>query len=56
MSVGGLDENFFCYVEDVDLGFRLRVMGHRCLLILNAVVHHIGSATTGGQRKLGWAI
>jgi len=51
MSVGGFDEDFFCYVEDVDLGFRLRLMGHRCLLVPNAVVHHIGSATTGVQRS-----
>ena len=51
MSVGGFDEDFFCYVEDVDLGFRLRLMGHRCLLVPGAVVHHIGSATTGGQQS-----
>lgn len=51
ISVGGFDEDFFCYVEDVDLGFRLRLMGHRCLLVPEAVVHHIGSATSGGQQS-----
>jgi len=51
MSVDGFDEDFFCYVEDVDLGFRLRLMGCRCLLVPRAVVHHIGSATTGGQQS-----
>ena len=51
ISVGGFDEDFFCYIEDVDLGFRLRLMGHRCLLVPSAVVHHIGSATTGGRRS-----
>ena len=51
MSAGGFDEDFFCYVEDVDLGFRLRLMGHRCLLVPSAVVYHIGSATTGGQQS-----
>jgi len=50
-SVGGFDEDFFCYVEDVDLGFHLRLMGHRCLLVPDAVAHHIGSATTGGQQS-----
>jgi len=51
MAVGGFDEDFFCYIEDVDLGFRLRLAGHRCLLVPSAVVRHIGSATTGGQRS-----
>jgi GT2 family glycosyltransferase len=51
IAVEGFDEDFFCYVEDVDLGFRLRLMGHRCLLVPSAVVHHMGSATTGGQRS-----
>ena len=50
ISVCGFDENFFCYIEDVDLGFRLRLMGHRCLLWPAAVVHHMGSATSGGQQ------
>jgi GT2 family glycosyltransferase len=51
ISVGGFDEDFFCYFEDVDLGFRLRLLGHRCLLVTNAIVHHIGSATSGGKRS-----
>ncbi len=51
ISVGGFDEDFFCYIEDVDLGFRLRLMGYRCLLVPSAIVHHIGSATSGGQQS-----
>lgn len=51
MSVGGFDEDFFCYMEDIDLGFRLRLMGHRCLLVPNAVVHHIGSTISGGRHS-----
>lgn len=50
-TVGGFDEDFFCYIEDVDLGFRLRLMGYRCLLVPSAIVHHIGSATSGGQQS-----
>jgi N-acetylglucosaminyl-diphospho-decaprenol L-rhamnosyltransferase len=46
-SVGGFDETFFCYVEDVDLGFRMRLAGARCLQLRRAVVRHHGSATTG---------
>ena len=51
VSVGGFDEDFFCYVEDVDLGFRLRLMGHKAMYVPDAVVHHVGSATTGGQNS-----
>ncbi|EGV49786.1 glycosyltransferase family 2 protein [endosymbiont of Riftia pachyptila] len=49
--VGLFDEDFFCYVEDVDLGFRFRLAGYRCMLVPDAVAHHVGSATTGGERS-----
>ena len=51
MSLGGLDEDFFCYFEDVDLGFRLHLAGYRCLLVPTAVVHHLGSGSTGGAHN-----
>lgn len=51
IEIGGFDEDFFCYVEDVDVGFRLRLAGYRAIYVPNAVVRHIGSATTGGHRS-----
>ena len=63
LEAGGFDENFFCYAEDVDLGFRLRLRGHRCWYVADSIVHHVGSATTGkrsdfavyhGHRNLVW--
>jgi GT2 family glycosyltransferase len=51
MSVGGFDDDYLCYFEDVDLGFRLRLFGHRCLLVPDAVVYHVGAAATGGQNS-----
>ena len=51
LEVGGFDEDFFCYVEDVDLGFRLRLAGYRCLYVPSSVAHHVGSGTTGGQHS-----
>lgn len=50
-SAGDFDEDFFCYFEDVDLGFRLRLAGHRCLLVPEALTFHVGSASTGGRRS-----
>jgi GT2 family glycosyltransferase len=49
LGVGGFDERFFCYYEDTDLGFRLRLAGHRCQYVPTAVVHHVGSATAGRE-------
>lgn len=63
LAVGGFDEDFFCYNEDVDLGFRLRLAGHRALSVPESLVLHHGSATTSvrsdfavyhGHRNLVW--
>lgn len=43
----GFDEQFFCYCEDVDLGFRLRLMGENCIFLNKAAVDHKGSGVTG---------
>jgi GT2 family glycosyltransferase len=46
-AAGGFDESFFCYFEDTDLAFRLRLMGHRCWYEPSSVARHVGSSTTG---------
>ncbi len=48
LAVGGFDEAFFCYMEDVDLGARLQLAGYTVGFAPRAVVHHLGSATSGG--------
>jgi len=65
LEAGGFDEDFFCYFEDVDLGFRLRLLGHKAMLVPQAVVYHLGAGTSDGrhgefavyhgQRNLVWA-
>jgi GT2 family glycosyltransferase len=64
LDAGGFNEDFTSYHEDVDLGFRLRLQGHRCLYVPSAVVKHIGSASYGvqsdsqvyhGHRNLVWS-
>ncbi len=51
LDVGGFDEDYFCYSEDVDLGFRLRLASYRCLYVPSSVAQHVGSGTTGGQHS-----
>jgi GT2 family glycosyltransferase len=51
LELGGFDERFFCYCEDVDLGYRLRLRGEPVLLAPHAIVRHEGSAATGGRRS-----
>ena len=45
--IGLLDESFFAYGEDVDLGLRARWAGWTCFYIPTAVVYHKYSITTG---------
>ena len=63
MELGGFDDDFFCYLEDIDLGFRLNLLGHHCLYVEEATVFHRGSGTTGfrsefstyhGHRNMLW--
>jgi GT2 family glycosyltransferase len=51
LQMGGMDERLFCYCEDVDLGYRLRLAGEPTLLVPDAVVRHVGSASSGGRRS-----
>lgn len=50
-ALGGFDERLFCYCEDVDLGYRMRLVGEPTLVIPDAVVRHVGSASSGGPRS-----
>lgn len=44
-EIGLFDEEFFAYLEDVDLAWRGRLAGWRCLYVPSAVVLHVHSAT-----------
>lgn len=45
-ALGGFDESFFAYYEDVDLGFRARNAGYECWYAPRAVVRHVGGVTS----------
>jgi GT2 family glycosyltransferase len=51
IEANGFDEDFFCYVEDVDLGFRLRLLGYHCLYLPDSMAYHVGYASVGGQHS-----
>ena len=63
LNVGGFDESYFCYNEDTDIAFRMRLRGATCLHLDDCEVRHAGSAVTGkesdftiyhGHRNLVW--
>lgn len=50
-ELGMFDDNFFAYMEDVDLAIRSRINGYHNLLCPQAIVYHIGSATSGSRHN-----
>ena len=41
LDAGGFDPHFWAYFEDVDLGWRLWLLGHKVVYAPNAVVQHM---------------
>jgi GT2 family glycosyltransferase len=46
-EVEGFDEDFFAYLDDVDLALRAQILGYRGIYVPEAVAYHLGSATLG---------
>jgi len=47
--IGFFDELHFAYLEDVDIGYRARIMGYKNRYTPEAIVYHAGSGTTGSR-------
>lgn len=47
LRLGGYDERFFCYHEDVDLGYRMRLAGGLCVQSSRAIIDHVSSGISG---------
>ena len=48
-QIGYFNELHFSYLEDVDVGYRARIMGYVNRYTPKAVVYHAGSGSTGGR-------
>lgn len=46
-EIGLFDEVHFAYLEDIDVAYRAKIAGYRNYYIPEAVVRHVGSATSG---------
>lgn len=55
-AVGGFDESYFSHMEDVDLGFRLRLAGHRCIQLADARVDHLGGASSPSAHAVNFGM
>jgi len=62
-EIGLFDEDFFLYMEDVDLAMRGQLAGWKCLFVPEAVVYHYHGGTAGvmsdlvvyhGNRNILW--
>ena len=48
-TVGLFDKEHFCYLEDVDLGYRARLKGYANVMEPTAIVYHVGSGSSGSR-------
>jgi GT2 family glycosyltransferase len=46
-EIGLFDEHHFAYGDDIDIGFRARLAGWKCLFVPTSIVYHMYSMTTG---------
>lgn len=44
-QVGGFDDDYFAHMEEIDLCWRLKNMGHRVYVQPRSVVYHVGGGT-----------
>ena len=49
-KIGEFDSDYFAGYEDVDLGWRIRLLGKKVVFVPKSVVYHIGRAST---KKMG---
>ena len=48
-EIGLFDDNFFAYVEDIDLAYRSQIYGYKNYFCPDSIVYHYGSGTSGSR-------
>ena len=51
LKAGGFDEDFFAYYEDVDFGWRLRILGYKVIRSPQAICYHRHQGTSSKFHK-----
>lgn len=51
-KVGGYDEKYFLYKDDLDFCWRVRLLGFRVVTDLNSQIHHVSGVVVGGKTIL----
>ena len=51
-KTGLFDEEHFAYLEDLDIGYRARILGYENWFLPRARVYHVGSGTSGSRYNL----
>jgi hypothetical protein len=46
-DLGGFDEDFFMYYEDVDFSFRAQLKGYKCIYVPTALIYHAEGGSSG---------
>jgi GT2 family glycosyltransferase len=47
LDIGLFDDDYFAYLEDVDIGLRAQSAGYKCYYVPTALIYHLGCGTTG---------
>lgn len=51
-EVGGLDEQFFAHMEEIDLCWRIKNRGHKVGIAATSAVYHLGGGTLSGSSPM----
>ncbi len=44
-ELGGMDEDFFAHMEEIDLCWRMKNRGHKIMYVPDSVIYHVGAGT-----------